>query len=74
VISQIQAVTPLDARWEWRVVTDRGAIDFIVEQEEHVRALDDGRYVVTDSHGMRYLIQSPAELDATSRRLLGRFS
>jgi ATP-binding cassette subfamily B protein len=74
VVRRIESVTAVDARWEWRVDTDRGRVGFLVEQEEHVRPLDDGRFVVTDSHGMRYLIESPDRLDGASRRLLGRFS
>ncbi|HTQ02780.1 MAG TPA: DUF1854 domain-containing protein, partial [Polyangiaceae bacterium] len=74
VVRRIERVTALDARWEWHVETDRGHVSFIVEQEEHVRALEDGRYLLTDSHGMRYLIEAPERLDATSRRLLSRFS
>jgi energy-coupling factor transporter ATP-binding protein EcfA2 len=74
VIRRIEAITALDARWEWRVATDHGTVEFLLEQDEHVRPLDDGRYVVTDSHGMRYLIDASASLDAGSRRLLGRFT
>jgi hypothetical protein len=37
-----------------------------------VRALDDGRFVITDSHGMRYLV--PLELDHASRQKLARFA
>ena len=74
VVQRIDAVTPHDARWQWRVETDRGTVTFVVEQEEHVRALDDGRHLLTDSHGMRYLVPPPERLDAASRRLLSRFS
>jgi ATP-binding cassette subfamily B protein len=74
VIRRIEAVAPLDARFEWRVETDRGPVTFVLEQEEHVRPLENGRYVVTDSHGMRYLIEQAAGLDAASRRWLGRFT
>jgi ATP-binding cassette subfamily B protein len=74
VVQRIAAVTPHDARWEWRVETDRGTVTFVVEQEEHVRALEDGRHLLTDSHGMRYLLPPPEQLDAASRRLLSRFS
>jgi ATP-binding cassette, subfamily B, bacterial len=74
IIRRIETVSPLDARWEWHVETDRGRVSFVVEQEEHVRALDDGRYLVTDAHGMRYMIETPGQLDTASRRLLGRFS
>jgi len=74
VIRRIEGVTPLDARFEWRVETDHGPVTFVLEQEEHVRPLEDGRYVVTDSHGMRYLIEQAAALDVASRRILGRFT
>jgi len=74
VIRKIETVTPLDARFEWHVDTDRGRVSFVLEQEEHVRPLEEGRYVVTDSHGMRYLIEQAAALDTASRRLLGRFT
>ncbi|HEX5100346.1 MAG TPA: DUF1854 domain-containing protein, partial [Polyangiaceae bacterium] len=74
VIRRIEAVTPLDARFEWRVETDRGHVTFVLEQEEHVRPLENGRYVVTDSHGMRYLIEEATSLDPASRRWLGRFT
>ncbi len=74
VVQRIDAVTPHDARWEWRVQTDRGTVTFVVDQEEHVRALDDGRHLLTDSHGMRYLLPPPEQLDTASRRLLSRFS
>ncbi len=74
VIRRILLVTPLDARWEWQVETDRGGVTFVVEQEDHVRPLEDGRHLVTDSHGMRYLLEPSETLDPTSRRLLARFS
>jgi len=73
-IQRIEAVTPLDARFQWTVATDRGSVSFVLEQEEHVRSLEEGRYVITDSHGMRYLIEDAARLDAASRRWLGRFT
>ena len=64
-----------EATWsEWHVETDRGACVFVVEQEDNIRRLDDGRHVITDSHGMRYLIPEPEKLDAPSRRWLGRYS
>ncbi len=73
-IRRIVSVTARDARFDFRVETDRGSVDFVLEQEEHVRSLEDGRYVITDAHGMRYLIARASALDAESRRLLGRFT
>jgi ABC-type multidrug transport system ATPase subunit len=64
-----------EATWsEWHVVTDRGPRSFVVEQEDHIRLLDDGRHVITDSFGMRFLVPEPEKLDAHSRRWLARFS
>ena len=64
-----------EATWsEWHVTTDRGSRVFVVEQEDHIRRLDDGRHVITDRHGMRYLVPTPDRLDSHSRRWLGRYS
>ncbi len=64
-----------EATWsEWHVETDRGARVFVVDQEDNIRGLDDGRHVITDSHGMRYLVPEPEKLDSHSRRCLGRYS
>jgi hypothetical protein len=58
----------------WQVETDRGTRQFIVDQEDHVRPLEDGRHLISDSHGMRYLVPASSTLDAASRKLLARFS
>jgi len=64
-----------EATWSrWQVETDRGSRTFVVEQEDHIRRLDDGRHVITDSFGMRFLVPTPDQLDARSRRWLGRYS
>jgi hypothetical protein len=73
-VERIEAVLEAATQSTWQVVTDRGARDFIVEQEDHIRRLADGRHLITDSHGMRYLIPVPEELDAKSRRILSAFS
>jgi hypothetical protein len=58
----------------WRVQTDRGARDFVVEQEDQIRRLADGRHLITDRDGMRYLLPPLEELDAHSRRMFSPFS
>ena len=58
----------------WRVQTDRGARDFVVEQEDQIRRLADGRHLITDRDGMRYVLPPLEELDAHSRRLFSPFS
>ena len=58
---------------EWHVATNRGNRTFILKGEDDIRRLPDGRVVITDSDGLRYLILDPRKLDSHSRRTLERF-
>jgi hypothetical protein len=73
-IARISAIVQEATLSRWQVDTDRGPRSFIVDQEDHVRPLEDGRHLISDSHGMRYLVPVPSALDQTSRKLLARFS
>jgi ABC-type glutathione transport system ATPase component len=73
-VERIEAVLEEATQSTWQVVTDRGARAFVVEQEDHIRRLADGRHLITDSDGMRYLVPRPEDLDPKSRRLLSSFS
>ena len=74
VIARILSVEQEATASTWQVETDRGPTAFVVEQEDHVRPLEDGRHLISDSHGMRYLVPVPSALDAVSRKILARFS
>jgi ABC-type multidrug transport system ATPase subunit len=74
LISRILSVTQEATSSLWRVDTDRGTTEFVVDQEDHVRPLEDGRHLISDSHGMRYMVPAPSALDAPSRKILARFS
>jgi ATP-binding cassette subfamily B protein len=74
VIELIERIVVTPTRSDWHVGTDRGKACFTVDNEENVRHLGDGRYFITDMHGMRYLIPTLDGLDATSRRLMRRFT
>ena len=58
---------------EWQVATNRGDRTFILKGEDDIRRLPDGRVIVTDSDGLRYMIVDARTLDAHSRRTLDRF-
>jgi hypothetical protein len=58
---------------EWEVETDRGRTRFLLNSEDDVHALDEHRALITDAHGVRYLIPDLTQLDAHSRRLLERY-
>ena len=73
-IRQILTIVQEATLSRWQVDTDRGPRRFVVDQEDHVRPLDDGRHLISDSHGMRYLVPVASALDPTSRKLLARFS
>jgi hypothetical protein len=72
-VERIESVKEEATQSSWQVVTDRGPRSFVVEQEDHIRQLADGRHLITDSFGMRYLVPRPEELDPKSRRLLSPF-
>ncbi|HYJ10230.1 MAG TPA: DUF1854 domain-containing protein, partial [Polyangiaceae bacterium] len=72
-VQRIEAVKEEATQSSWQVVTDRGPRSFVVEQEDHIRQLPDGRHLITDSFGMRYLVPRPEDLDPKSRRLLSPF-
>lgn len=58
---------------EWEVETDRGRTSFVLNSEDDVHELDERRALITDAHGIRYLIPDIGQLDANSRRLLERY-
>ena len=58
---------------QWEVVTDRGRTRFLLNSEDDVHCLENHRALVTDAHGVRYLIADTRALDSVSRRLLERF-
>jgi ABC-type multidrug transport system ATPase subunit len=73
-VERIASIREEATRSVWQVVTDRGMREFVVEQEDHIRRLPDGRHLISDGYGMRYLVPPVDQLDARSRRLLSPFS
>lgn len=57
----------------WDVETDRGRTTFRMEGEDHIHLIEDGRVLLTDVYGIRYLIENARMLDAASRRKLERY-
>ncbi len=57
----------------WQVETDRGETSFTLKGEDDIRQLASPALLITDSHGIQFLIRDRYALDATSRRLLSRF-
>jgi hypothetical protein len=53
------------------VQTDRGAVEFRVQEREDIRFLPDGRFRLKDADGNVYELPSAVELDEHSRRAIG---
>jgi len=72
-IRALIAVSTFSTPSDWTVDTDRGRHVLVLNAEEDIRRLPDGRLLVTDRHGTAFVIARPAMLDRRSRRLLERF-
>lgn len=69
-VPRIKQILEIDMRFgfqQWKVVTDRGPVEFRVQEREDVRFLGDGRFSVKDVDGCIYELPSFGELDERSR-------
>src|SRR5262249_51276217 len=73
VIRRVLWVSAVVEPSEWEVETDRGRTRFLLKSEDDVHPLDEWTALITDAHGVRYLIPDTRQLDPASRRRLERF-
>ena len=57
----------------WDIETDRGRTNLSLKGEEDIRRLSASVLLVTDGHGVQFLIRDLAQMDRYSRKLLDRF-
>jgi len=57
----------------WQVETDRGDTELVLKAEEHIRRLTHTSLLITDGHGVNFIIRDIDQLDQHSRKLLDRF-
>lgn len=72
-IRRIVSVSTYATPSTWQVETDRGPTTFVLRGEEAIRRLAGHALLISDSHGIHYLIRDAAGLDRGSRHLLDRF-
>jgi hypothetical protein len=72
-IERIVSVSTLSTPSTWDIVTDRGATKLILKGEEDIRRLTNSTLIITDSHGLRFILPDMQALDKNSRRILDRF-
>ena len=73
VLTKIVEVSSFATPSTWTVETSRGATEFVLKGEEDIRRISKDTYLVSDNHGVQYLIENIQLLDKHSRRLLDRF-
>lgn len=57
----------------WEVETDRGLASLVLKGEEDIRRMPNGVLLISDAHGIQFMIRRLAALDRHSRKLLDRF-
>jgi len=72
-IARIVAVTSFATPCTWSVETNRGATDFVLRGEEDIRRIGTEALLVSDTHGIHFLIRNQFELDKHSKKILDRF-
>jgi hypothetical protein len=73
LIPRITSIQDLDVRFgyqQWTVTTDRGPIQFRVQEREDIRFLPDGRFRIKDADGNVYEMPRVDQLDEASQRAI----
>ncbi|HEY9105516.1 MAG TPA: DUF1854 domain-containing protein [Roseateles sp.] len=73
VMKRLISVNTFATPSTWRVDTDRGEVDFVLKSEEDIRRLEEGRLLITSTHGVQMEVPDRWALDKQSKRLLERF-
>ena len=69
-IPRITRVDEVDVNFgyqQWKVQTDRGPVEFRVQEREDIRFLPDGRFSLRDADGNVYELPALSQLDEHSR-------
>ena len=72
-IIRIKQVSSFATPSKWQVSTNRGDTELLLKAEDHIRRLTHTTLLITDGHGVSFLIQDIDAMDHHSRRLLDRF-
>jgi hypothetical protein len=72
-ILAIEQVSSFATPSRWQVRTDRGDTELLLKTEDHIRRLDQQMLLITDGHGVSFLIKDISRMDHHSRKMLDRF-
>ena len=76
VITRIESVSSFNTPSTWQVETAQGKTQLVLKGEEHIRRINGmggNHLLISDNHGIQFLIKDVSQLDKHSRRLLDRF-
>ena len=76
VITRIDSVSSFNTPSTWQVQTEQGKTELVLKGEEHIRRISGmggNNLLISDNHGIQFLIRDMTVLDKHSRRLLDRF-
>ena len=72
-IRAIRSVSSYATPCTWQVSTDRGDTSFVLRGEEDIRRISADTLLISDSHGIHFLLRDLHGLDRQSRKILDRF-
>ena len=72
-IEKILDVSSFACPSTWQVRTNRGPATLLLKGEEDIRRLSQTQMMISDTHGIQFLIREIGTLDRHSRKLLDRF-
>jgi hypothetical protein len=72
-IHRITHVSSFATPSTWQLITNRGEATLTLKSEDHIRRLTHSSLLISDNHGIDFLIPEIEQLDKHSRKLLDRF-
>lgn len=72
-IARVKSVSSFATPCTWFVDTDRGETQFVLKGEEDIRRIGAASLLISDSHGIQFLIRDMFTIDKHTRKILDRF-
>jgi len=72
-ILRIKHVSSYATPSTWALDTNKGETELVLKTEDHIRRLGRNSLIITDGHGINFLVRDTDQLDKQSKRILDRF-
>jgi len=72
-ILHIKSVSSFATPCTWFVQTDRGDTEFVLKVDEDIRRVGEASLLISDNHGINFLVRDMFHIDKHSRKILDRF-